>query len=133
MSTDTVVSKINNLSRLLTKVHRSLLDFQKQVHERLEEKRLSPQDTLNLVIHHPDFDWLRIISALISQMDEVADDKKNPATEEFLKQFTQQLRDIFMDESQYINFKNRLNIAMSLDPNLCFEIAELRSAMERLH
>lgn len=120
------------MSRLLTKVHRSLLDFQKKVHEGLEERKLSPQDTLHLAIHHPDFDWLRKVSVIISQMDEAAEIKKNPASEESLKQFTKQLREIFVDGSQHTNFKSRLEIAMAQEPNLCFEIAELRSALARL-
>jgi len=132
VSSEPYSAKISNLSRLLTKIHRSLLDFQKKVHEGLEERRLSPQDTLHLAIHHTDFDWLRRISVIISKMDEVAEDKKNPASEESLKQFTKQLREIFIDGSQHINFKGRLDIAMAQDPNLCLEIAELRSALGRL-
>lgn len=125
-------SQISNLSHLLSKVHRSLLDFQKKVQEGLEERRLSAQDTLLLAINHPDFQWLRKISEIISQMDEVAGDKKNPASEESLKMFSTQLREIFIDGSQHTNFKNRLEIALARDPKLCLEIAELRSALGKL-
>jgi hypothetical protein len=132
MNSEAYSFKISNLSRLLTKVHRSLLDFQKKIHEGLEERRLSAQDTLHLAIHHPDFEWLRKISVLISQMDEVVDDKKNPATEDSLKKFSKQLRELFVDDSQHNNFRTRLDIALAKDPTLCLEIAELRSALGRL-
>jgi hypothetical protein len=68
----------------------------------------------------------------ILTLNGVVDDKKNPATEDSLKKFSKQLRELFVDDSQHNNFRTRLDIALAKDPTLCLEIAELRSALGRL-
>jgi len=123
---------ISSLSLLLLNVHRSLLDFQRTVQEELEERQLSALDVLNMAINHPDFEWLRGVSAIIAQMNEAALDKKNPPSEESVKIFARQLREVFIDSSRHINFKNRLKVAFARDPTLHQEMAELRRALEKL-
>jgi hypothetical protein len=129
MSSNPYAAQINNLSRATAKVHRSLLDFQKKVHEGLEERRLSPQETLSLAFNHPDFAWLRRISGIMAQMDAAADDKKNPASEEALTAFSDQLRELFIDGSRDLGFKARLDTALAQNPDLWLELGELRSAL----
>lgn len=129
MNSANPTDQINNLFRLLLRIHKSLLDFQKLVLESLEQKKFTTYDILQFAFNHPDFEWLRKISTIMADMDESTSDKENPADEAKLKEFVQRLSDIFGENSQEADFKSRLNIALARDAKLAAEVAELRSML----
>lgn len=124
--------QINDIFRLLLRVHKSLLDFQKLVIEALEQKRYSPYDTLQLAINHPDFEWLRKISKIMAEMDERTSDKENPCDEKSLKDFARRLNEIFSETSQDTDFKNKLKIALDRDSKLAGEVKDLRDKLSAI-
>ena len=131
MVSNNSTAQINNLFRLLLRVHKSLIDFQKLVLEALEQKKFSPYDILQFAFNHPDFEWLRKISTVMAEMDESTSDKENPPDEKCLKDFARRLNEIFSESSQDIDFKNRLNIALARDAKLSNEVSELRSILAK--
>lgn len=132
MISNQYAEKLNELSRALTKVHRSILDFQKKDHEQKEERKLTPYEALHLAIKHPDFDWMRAVSSVISEIDELVGSKTEVVTEEALKSFKRRINELFQVGQQHVYFRQRLDIAMERDPNLCLEVAEIRSLLEKL-
>ncbi|MBY0555454.1 hypothetical protein K2P97_13055 [bacterium] len=126
MSIDNSLEQINNLFRILLRVHKSLLDFQKLATETFEQRKFSSYDILQLAFNHPEFEWLRKISVIMSEMDEATSDKKNLPTEAQLKDFARRLNEIFSENSQDFDFKRRLDVALARDTRLFSEVAELR-------
>lgn len=131
MAKNQYATELDVLSKNLFRIHKSLIEFQKRIYVDLENKNPSPYEMLHLLMNHPDFEWLRQVSALMAHIDESADDKKNPPTEDTVKNVRRELNELFVTEDTNIDFKQRLMIAMSKDPHLCTQIADLKAALSR--
>lgn len=129
MGSNSSLDQINNLFRVLLRVHKSLLDFQKLATETFEQKKYTPYEMLQLAFNHPEFAWLRKISVIMSEMDEATSDKKKLPDENTLKEFARRLNEIFSENSQDADFKHRLDIALGRDSKLASEVSELRSML----
>lgn len=59
--------------QVLLRLHKTLLDFERQAYERDHGRISNSYEYLNLVMQNPWFAWLRHLSELIVQMDELLD------------------------------------------------------------
>ena len=73
---------IQDLRHALLELHRTILRAQQIRYEREHGRVESPGALLQLVVQHPDFKWLRALSALIAQLDEWADSDDGRRDEE---------------------------------------------------
>ena len=74
------VSQLAELRPALLELHKTLLDWERAVYER-EHGRQSSSDMLRLLLSHPQFEWLRGISALVVRIDEELAIDASPASE----------------------------------------------------
>jgi len=70
MTTDT--SNLDKLRPALLQLHRALLDAQRIRYERDNGRVESRGELLELVLQDASFEWLRVLSALIARLDELA-------------------------------------------------------------
>lgn len=63
---------------VLLRLHKTLLDFEREAYERARGKISNSYEFLNLVMNDPWFAWLRRLSELIVQIDEVLDARETP-------------------------------------------------------
>jgi hypothetical protein len=129
METNIHKEKIDGIFKHLLRVHKSLIDFQKLVIESLDQKRYTPYEMWNMSINHAEFAWLRKISGVMALMDEATSDKKNPATEQQLKDFVKVVSELFSESNPDADFKKRFNIAVARDPKLAKEVIDLKAAL----
>jgi len=61
---------LDELRAALLDLHRAILHAQQLVYEREHGRVESRGELLQLVVRHPDFAWIRALSALIAQLDE---------------------------------------------------------------
>ena len=85
MTTDT--SNLDKLRPALLQLHRALLDAQRIRYERDNGRVESRGELLELVLQNASFEWLRVLSALIARLDELAavdkgDDKNTDVSAE---------------------------------------------------
>ena len=85
MTTDT--SNLDKLRPALLQLHRALLDAQRIRYERDNGRVESRGELLELVLQDASFEWLRVLSALIARLDELAavdkgDDKNTDVSAE---------------------------------------------------
>src|SRR5437867_7780848 len=75
--TRTETTKLDKLRRALLQLHKALLDAQRIRYERENGRVESRGELLALVLEDASFEWLRVLSALIARVDELAeaDDK----------------------------------------------------------
>jgi hypothetical protein len=75
--TKTDISKLDKLRHALLQLHKALLDAQRIRYERENGRIESRGELLALVLEDASFEWLRVLSALIARLDELAeaDDK----------------------------------------------------------
>lgn len=63
---------LRELSRRLLRLHKTLLDLQRHEYDADHLPPASGGELLNLVLHDPHFAWLRALSAIIVQVDDLA-------------------------------------------------------------
>ena len=64
--------RLRDLSRELFRLHGLLLDRERRAYER-QYGRVGAHELLQLLLHDPYFAWLRALSGLMAQVDELAD------------------------------------------------------------
>ena len=77
---ETTRTKLDQVSRALLHLHKSLLDDERVIYETVHGPVASAHEMFHLVINHPQFTWLGKISSLIALLDE-AMSRRRPATE----------------------------------------------------
>ena len=63
-------ANLEELRNALLEVHRAILQAQRLRYERDHGRVESRGELLQLVVRHPEFAWIRALSALIAQLDE---------------------------------------------------------------
>jgi hypothetical protein len=71
--TTTDTRDLDALRHALLALHKTLLDAQRVRYERVNGRVESTGELLDLVLRDADFEWLRVLSALIARMDELVD------------------------------------------------------------
>jgi len=66
----------------LLDLHKALLDLEREYYEKEFGEIKTPGEYLQLVIGHPQFDWLRRLSGLIVEMDELLSPRTKQSSEE---------------------------------------------------
>jgi hypothetical protein len=67
------IQRLKDVRTALLRVHKTLLEHERASYEREHGKIGNSYEYLNLVMHNPWFAWLRHLSELIVQIDEVVD------------------------------------------------------------
>ena len=70
----TKTSRPGELRHALLELHKALLDAQRARYEREHGRVGSTGEVLDLALNHPAFEWLRVLSALIARLDELAEE-----------------------------------------------------------
>jgi hypothetical protein len=131
MSLETHRNELKDLSRALLAVHRSLLHFQKEIQESLDERRMSAYDALHASINHPDYEWLKGLTTIISSIDEQIDHADGSITE-FQNAVVKELKALFGESDMHPAFKQRVENAMLKDPRLCLQVADLKTQLGKV-
>jgi hypothetical protein len=66
----------------LLDLHKALLDLEREYYEKEHGEIKTPGEYLQLVIGHPQFDWLRKMSGVIVEMDELLSSRSKQGPEE---------------------------------------------------
>ena len=70
--------QLTKIRTTLLRLHKSLLDFEREAYERARGKIGNSYEFLQLVMSDPWFAWLRRLSELIVEMDELLASKETP-------------------------------------------------------
>jgi hypothetical protein len=64
------IAQVDAIRQALLALHKSLIDAQRITYERVHGRIETSSEFLGLVLEHPDFEWIRALSALMAQLDE---------------------------------------------------------------
>jgi hypothetical protein len=73
----TTTTDLGKLRHALLQLHKTLLDAQRIRYERENGRVESRGELLDLVLRDESFEWLRVLSALIARLDELAEADKD--------------------------------------------------------
>jgi hypothetical protein len=127
--TDPALRQKLDAARLaLLGVHKALLDNERVTYERFRGRVASSGAFLQLVINDPEFAWLRPISELVVQIDEllVTDDPAGPADAQTL---LTQARDLLRPNENGEPFRQRYHRAIQESPEVAVAHGEWKRAI----
>jgi len=107
------LARLRELRLLLLRLHKELLELERLEYERVSG-RVNAGELLQLAVSDPRFAWLRMISALVVEIDELADRKVPTSRSEFTELISQtrQLLSAPTDDA----FKTKYQAALQREP-----------------
>ena len=125
--------KLQELSKLLIRLHKSLINFESDQHEKREQRKFSPHEMLHLSLNDPHFAWLRKVSELIVEIDTLVDDKEKKDAEksdlDFFNGETQKL--LFLDSEETKDFKTKMMAAVAFNSEIVLQLASVRNFIKQ--
>jgi hypothetical protein len=122
------IRHFQDLRRHLLHLHKILLDLERADYERVSG-RVTSGEWLQLVINHAQFAWLRQISALVVEMDEMLS-AEEAATESNVNNLLDQARVLFTlaaDEG----FREKYQAALQREPDAVMAHSEIAKLLRR--
>ena len=115
--------RLRGVSRALLRLHKSLLDDERVQFERVRGRIESSGEFLQLVLHDEWFAYLRPLSALVVQIDELLDAEE--ATKEEASALIAQARTMLKPSEAGSEFERRYYAAIQRDPDVIFAQREV--------
>lgn len=119
---DATLRLLRELRTRLLHLHKVLLEMERADYERVSG-RLTSGELLQLVINHVQFAWLRQLSALVVEIDELLD-AREPALPDDLQSVLGQARSLF-SSSAAEEFREKYQAALQRNPEAVMEHAEV--------
>jgi hypothetical protein len=119
---------LRDLRHKLLHLHKSLLDMERANFEKVFG-RVNSGELLQLVINHSQFAWLRLISALVVQIDEMLD-ADEPATLNEFQELLTQARMLF-SSTKHEEFQQKYQDALQREPDIVVAHAEVMKLLGR--
>ena len=107
--------KLKNARNILLKLHKSMLDLEREIYEGIHGK-VNATDFLNLLLEDEDFAWLRQFSMLIVEIDEMFALKAGVAAELVEVNLKKIMQLVEMTEPDEY-FRAKYQFALQRDPN----------------
>ena len=121
------VEKLKNARDLLLKLHKSMIDLEREMHEGIHGK-LNSSEFLNLLLEDEDFAWLRQFSMLIVEIDEMFAQKEVIAVEMIDANLTKVRELVDMTEPDEY-FRAKYSFALQRDPNAAGLQSQLKAVL----
>ena len=121
--------RLKNARNILLKLHKSMLDLERDLHEGIHGK-LKPTDFLNLLMEDEDFAWLRKFSILIVEIDEMFD-LKGDVMLEMIDANLQKVRELVEMKEPDEYFRAKYQFALQRDPNAAGLHSQLKAVLSR--
>ena len=115
--------RLRGVSRALLRLHKALLDDERVQFERVRGRIESSGEFLQLVLHDEWFSYLRPLSALVVQIDELLDAKE--ATNEEASALIAQARAMLKPSETGNEFERRYYAAIQREPDVIFAQREV--------
>jgi hypothetical protein len=120
--------RLTKVRKVLLRLHKTLLDFGREGYERQHGKIANSYDFLNLVMQNPWFAWLRQLSELIVEMDELLAAKETPA-EDTAVALIQQAKILLTPAETGSEFQKKYFAAMQQSPEVVVAHSEFAAVL----
>jgi hypothetical protein len=120
--------RLRDVRATLLHVHKTLLEFEREGYERGQGKINNSYEFLQLVMNHPWFAWLRKLSELIVEMDEVLDGR-NPTSESTALALIEHSRILLTPNESGDDFQKKYFAAVQQAPEVVLAHAEFAKVL----
>jgi hypothetical protein len=125
---EATLQHLRELRRKLLHLHKTLLEMERTDFERLFG-RVTHGELLQLVINHAQFAWLRQISALVVQIDEMVDADET-ATLNDVQNVLTQARSLFTSSADEV-FREKYQAALQREPAVVLAHSEVTNLLRK--
>ena len=123
-------SPLAEMSRLLLRLHKALLDDERLAYERVHGRIASNGAFLQLVLGDPWFAWLRPLSQLMVRVDEL-DESREPAAPDDIATLVASARTLLTPSEEGEGFGRHYYDALQRSPDVGLAHAEVRALLAR--
>jgi hypothetical protein len=123
------LAHLRELRNRLLHLHKILLDMERQSFER-KSGRVTPGELLQLVLNNSQFAWLRMISALVVEIDEVLDEDEAPTSKDF-EDLLSQARLLFTSPGNK-EFRTNYEAALQQEPSVVMAHSAVMQLLRRV-
>lgn len=120
--------KLRDVRTTLLRLHKTLLEFERQGYERGQGRITNSYEFLQLVMNHPWFAWLRQLSELIVEMDEVLD-ARNASSESTAVALIEHSRILLTPNESGDDFQKKYFAAVQQAPEVVLAHAEFAKVL----
>ena len=124
MSSNNSVARLREVRLSLLHLHKTLLDYEREVYERLHDRVDNSYEMLRLVMHDPWFAWLHSVSELVVRIDEMLDADGTP-TETDTDSVINQARNLIVPSEIGSEFQQRYFAALQNSPDAVLAHADI--------
>src|SRR6185503_3790019 len=133
MNTDTELTEktrqqLTQVRTALLRLHKTLLDFERAAYERAHDKIANSYQFLQLVMSDPWFAWLRQLSELIVEMDELLA-ARDPVSESTAIALMEQSRILLTPTESGSEFQKKYFAAMQQSPEVVVAHSEFATVL----
>lgn len=119
----------SKLHQHLYDLHKTLLHFQGHRMEDKLERKLGPYDLWHLSLNDENFVWLRKISEIIVEMDELSE--TNTQDPQLFSKIQKDLKELFFSAKEdKSDFRERLDLALEKEPQIHHQIGQLKGLLQ---
>lgn len=120
---EATVDRLRDLRAALLRLHKTLLEFEREAYEREHGRINNSYEFLNLVMHNPWFAWLRHLSELIVQIDELLDPRE-PSSESTAAALIEQSKMLLTPSEAGAEFQRKYFASVQQSPEVVMAHAE---------
>ena len=128
-SLETEIKQRRQVRQGFLRLHKALLDSERETYEQQFGKIQTNGDFFQLVISHEWFDWLRPMSQFIVQVDELMDDKDAIAASQ-IRDLLQQAQELLKASEEGTIAEQRYDQAIQRSPDIAFMHAETLNSLK---
>jgi hypothetical protein len=126
--TEKTREQLVSVRTVLLRLHKTLLDFERDAYERARGKIANSYGLLNLVMNDPWFAWLRQLSELIVEMDELLA-AREPAKENTAIALIRQAEMLLTPSESGSEFQRKYFAAMQESPEVVLAHSEFAAVL----
>ncbi len=126
--TEKTRQQLTNVRQVLLRLHKTLLEFERQAYERAHDRIGNSYQFLQLVMSDPWFSWLRQLSELIVEMDELLAAREAPSESTALA-LMEQSRILLRPAESGSEFQRKYFTAMQQSPDVVVAHSEFAKVL----
>ena len=127
-SRDYTPAQLDQLSRALLMLHKTLLDGERVAYERVHGRIATNGEFLQLLLGHAWFAWLRQLSQSMAKLDELAESKE-AAAGEAIQELIVSIRTLLTPSEVGEGFGRQYYDALQRDPDVVLAHATVRELL----
>jgi len=127
-SRDYTPAQLDQLSRALLRLHKTLLDGERVAYERVHGRIATNGEFLQLLLGHAWFAWLRQLSQSMAKLDELAESKEEAAGEA-IQELIVSIRTLLTPSEVGEGFGRQYYEALQRDPDVVLAHATVRELL----